>query len=391
MLRIGDISDIRKSCEAISGGNNAKSRQLLVEKFEQAFKDKTMRTEDVSLKAAFEALVDISADDKNDSTKVAEAVASSAFTTLTTLIVHRSVIEPYELRMQDLSALYSEDDASMTDDETIHGMTPLGGIRRRLETEAYDETDFSEKKVTIRKSDFGRIISLTMEDIFNDRTGKIREKAQTIGEDAGSHQEQMIMETLEVLPRTAFGEALSRAFVFEGTAYTQAQFYSTTHAAVMPDGQVNANAVTGGITTAGLTNAYNAFAGFKDERGKLIVVRPEVIIVHQSNELALATLLGTEQDITTTGMFNVNQFGPRGRVNLKQITTPYLASSSGLFYMGVPKRSMKWLWVERPQTVTAAADSSLAFERRIVWRARFNYYGGIGHRDYRYIVRGTTS
>jgi len=58
-------------------------------------------------------------------------------------------------------------------------------------------------------------------------------------------------------------------------------------------------------------------------------------------------------------------------------------------YMGDFKRSLLWLWVERPNTVTAAASDDDAFRRRIVWKARFNYYGGVGHRDYRYGVRVT--
>lgn len=390
MLRVDDIKRLRKACEAETGGNNDKSRKLLVGKLEQLFNEGKLSHKDINLKAAFEALVDIAPEDRTDSVKVAEAVASSAFSTLTTLIVHRSVIEPYEMRMNEVMELVSEDDASMTDDETIHGMTPLGGIRRRLETEAYDETDFSEKKVTVRKSDFGRIISLTMEDIFNDRTGKIREKASSIGEDAGSHQEKMIIETLEVLPRTAFNESASRAFVYEGVAHTQAQFYSTDHSAIL-DGQVNSNRVTGGITEAGFTNAYNCFATpMTDERGKEIVIRPEVVVVRATNDLTLNNLLATERALGNNNN-DINQFGPRGRVKLKPIVTPFLASTAGLFYMGVPRRSLKWLWVERPQTVTAAADSSLAFERRIVWRARFNYYGGVAHRDYRWVVRGTTA
>jgi hypothetical protein len=88
---------------------------------------------------------------------------------------------------------------------------------------------------------------------------------------------------------------------------------------------------------------------------------------------------------------DTNQFGPRGRVKLRSITTPFLATTTGLFYMGTPRRSMLWLWVQKPNTQTIPANSIDSIKRKIVWEMVFNYYGGVGHRDYRWIQKGTTS
>jgi len=386
-MRIGAIRELREACSQQCGGDVNKTNRLVAEAFKKMVAEKTLDPQNVSYKALFEGLVDMNNIDSSNAMEVAEAVSSSAFPTITTMLTHSIVIAPYEVRMNEVMALCTEGDATMTDDETVRGMTAIGGIRRRLETEAYDETDFGEKKVSIRKSDFGRIISLTMEDIFNDRTGDIQARARTIGEDAGQHQELMIMETLENLPRTAFQEATSRAFVYNGTAYTQAQFYASTHATIL-DMQVNKNEVAGGITATGLTNAWLAFAAMVDERGKQIVVRPTQVIVHSSDELTIATLFATERSVGNA--FNdVNQFGPRGRVSLATVVSPFVSDTTNVMYMGDFKRSLLWLWVERPSTVTAAASDDDAFRRRIVWKARFNYYGGVGHRDYRYGVRIT--
>jgi len=386
-MRIGAIRELREACSQQCGGDVNKTNRLVAEAFKKMVAEKTLDPQNVSYKALFEGLVDMNNIDSSNAMEVAEAVSSSAFPTITTMLTHSIVIAPYEVRMNEVMALCTEGDATMTDDETVRGMTAIGGIRRRLETEAYDETDFGEKKVSIRKSDFGRIISLTMEDIFNDRTGDIQARARTIGEDAGQHQELMIMETLENLPRTAFQEATSRAFVYNGTAYTQAQFYASTHATIL-DMQVNKNEVAGGITATGLTNAWLAFAAMVDERGKQIVVRPTQVIVHSSDELTIATLFATERSVG--GAYNdVNQFGPRGRVSLATVVSPFVSDTTNVMYMGDFKRSLLWLWVERPSTVTAAASDDDAFRRRIVWKARFNYYGGVGHRDYRYGVRIT--
>ena len=386
-MRIGAIRELREACSQQCGGDVNKTNRLVAEAFKKMVAEKTLDPQNVSYKALFEGLVDMNNIDSSNAMEVAEAVSSSAFPTITTMLTHSIVIAPYEVRMNEVMALCTEGDATMTDDETVRGMTAIGGIRRRLETEAYDETDFGEKKVSIRKSDFGRIISLTMEDIFNDRTGDIQARARTIGEDAGQHQELMIMETLENLPRTAFQEATSRAFVYNGTAYTQAQFYASTHATIL-DMQVNKNEVAGGITATGLTNAWLAFAAMVDERGKQIVVRPTQVIVHSSDELTIATLFATERSVGNA-YNDVNQFGPRGRVSLATVVSPFVSDTTNVMYMGDFKRSLLWLWVERPSTVTAAASDDDAFRRRIVWKARFNYYGGVGHRDYRYGVRIT--
>lgn len=388
-MRAGALKQLREKCLSECGNDPKKAYRMLEKIFKQQLKEKKIVAKDVSIRALFEGLVDMEGIDRNNPVEVAEAVSSSAFTNITTLITHDIVIEPYEVRMEVLDELVTQGDATMTDDENIRGMTAIGGVRRRLETQAYDETDFGEKRVAVRKSDFGRIIALTMEDLFNDRTGDIQDRANTVGEDGTQHRERMIIETLEVLPRTSFEEATSRAFVYDGTAFTQGQFYSADHSAIL-DRQVNKNVAVGGITEAGLGAAYLNFATMKDERGKEININPTHIIIHKSNELKLATLLSTDRAVGTANN-DTNQFGPRGKVKLASVETPYLTSTANLAYMGSPKRSLLWLWVQRPKTITKGADSDLAFRRQIIWQARFNYYGGLAHRDYRYIQRITIS
>lgn len=394
-MRIDTLKQLREACLVESGNDTKRANKLIATKFKEAMKVKEsgkreIDPRNVSFKTLFEALVDTNDIDKNNPREVAEAIASSAFTNITTLVVNAITIEPYEQRMNEVMQLVTQGEAVFTDPEPVIGMTALGGVRRRLETEAYDETDFEEKRVTISKRDFGRIIFLTMEDIYNDRLGMIQDRANTIGEDGSQHQEQMIIETLECLPRTAFGEVTSQAFVYNGTAYAAENFYNTDHSAIAGlDGQVNKNTATGGIAITGLTNAYNNFSELKDEKGKIIVVRPKIVVVHTSKELTLANILMTEQEVGTANN-TINQFGPRGRVKLASVVSPFLATTPNLAYVGDAARSLLWLWVQKPQTLTMAGTDDDAFKRQIVWKARFNYYGGVGHRDYRYITRVTT-
>jgi hypothetical protein len=383
------IKQMRESCLSNANNNVAVANKMIAKLFKEGIKSKDIIPKDVSFKALFEGLVDTEDIDMNNAREVAEAISSSAFADVATIITSSLVIEPFELQSNEVMGLVTEGNAKFTYTETIKGMTSIGGVRRRLETDSYTETDFEDKTVSIDKSDFGRIVSLTMEDLFNDATGDIQAKANTIGEDGGQHMAQQIIETMEVLPRTALGEATSRAFVYKGTAYVQSDFYSADHSGIAGlDGQVNKNTATGGITEAGFTVAYNNFAALVDERGKRIVMTPTDVIVHSQYDLKLANLLASERSIASAALNDVNMFGPRGRVKLRPLATPWLATTTSLCYIGNFKRSLVWLWVQKPQTVTSGVDT-LAFERQIVWRARFNYYGGCAHRDYRSITRIT--
>lgn len=388
-MKLGLIKQLREACIQESGGDIKKANKLITEKFEKELNEGKIKAKNISFQALFEGLVNLNDVDRSNPLQVREAVASSAFPNITTLIMHSITIEPYDIYVNTVMNLVMESDAIMTEEEPVPGMTAIGGVRRRIETESYDETDFDEKRVSIRKSDFGRIIALTMEDLFNDRTGMIQAKASAIGEDGGQHQEQMIIESLEVLPRTAFGEATSRAFVYNGTAFVQSSFYSSDHSAIAGlDGQVNDNAATGGITEAGFREGYALFAKMKDEKGKTIKIIPKQVVVHSQYELTLATLLGTEL-IVGSGNNDINQFGPKGKVKILPVVSPFLATTASLAYMGDFPKSLLWLWVQRPSTITMAGTDDDAFRRQIVWKARFNYYGGVGHRDYRYCVRIT--
>jgi hypothetical protein len=388
MEMVNGLKDLREACLSKANGDTKKANKEMVKIFKEGIAKKEIDPHQVSFKALLEGLVDLSDVDVNNAVEVKEALVSSAFSDITTIITHSLVIEPYESRMNEVWPLVTVGDAKRTEPEIVKGFTMPGGVKRRLETEAYQETDVEGKYIEVAKSDFGRMISLTMETLFDDSAGDIKDSCMNLGYDAGAHQERFIIETLEGLPRTALEEVLSRAFVFKGTAYTQAQFYSTDHSALPIDKQVNANTCTGGITETGLKNGWNLFANMKDSSGQFITTTPTQIVIHTQNDLVLATLMNTERSLGSA-YNDVNQAGPRGKIKVSPITTPFLADTTSLAYMGQFARSLVWLWVQKPQTITAATDSTLALERQIVWRARFNYYGGCAHRDYRRQVRIT--
>ena len=388
--RIDEISTFRQHFEKEAGGNTRKAHELMGDEFVKLIKEKKLDPKAVSFRAMLDGLVNMPEKskygDRDYTVAVAEAITGSGFPVLTNTILNAISMAEYDLYTEDLLSLVTEGTARTTDPEKIAGTTELGDLRRRLEKHGYDEDEFAEKDITIYKADYGKIISLTFETIYNDTTGEVMDRAKTIGEIVGQHIHTTIVETIEGLPRTAMEESLSRSFVYKDTAYTAAQVYSADHSAI--DNVVNENTVSGGLTEAGLENGYNAFKGMLNSRGKLITIRPTQLLLDSTKELAARRLFATDQVLpgSSTADKELNVFGPTIGVRFQQIYTPFLSAAT-TSYLGDFKKALVWLWVEKPNTVTAPSDATLAFEKRIVYRARFNYFGGCGLRDYRFITK----
>jgi len=392
-MNINAIKKFRTAHEQAAGGNNERAHEAMNHQVTEWIKDGTLIPGRVSFRGLLESLTDFdfgkSGNSQNGAVKMSEAISGSAFPTLTNTILNSITMNQYDLYANNFLNLVTENDARTTEAEQVAGTTALGGLDRRLEKHAYTEDDFGEKDITVHKGDFGKIISLTFETLYNDETGMIFDRARTIGDIAGQHIHQTIIETMEGLPRTALEEVASKAFVLDGTAHAESAIYSADHTAI--DGVVNNNAVTGGITEAGMESAFNAFGEMLDTRGNKIVIAPNGFIHHATKAITVRKLLATAQAIpdgnASAVTQQINPFGPAGGMgsDLNPISSPFCRSTYN--YLGDFKKALVWLWVERPNTVVAPSDTSLAFSKRIVYRARFNYFGGCALRDYRYIVR----
>jgi len=393
-MNINAMRNFRLAHEKKAGGNNLKAHESMNSQIKEWINKGELDANRISFRAMLEAMTDFNfsragSNTKDAAVKMSEAISGSSFPVLTNTILNSVVMPAFDLYSETLLSLVTEGNARTTEPEKIAGTTALGQLDRRLEKQAYKEDDFDEKDVEIYKSDFGKMISLTFETLYNDETGMIMDRARTVGETGGQHIHKMITETVEGLPRTAFNESASKAFVYKGVAYGAAGIYQADHSAI--DNVANPNDVTGGISELGLENAYNAFGLIVDSRGNQIIVSPNGFLHHQTKTITVRKILHTAQAIpdgnaAATAQY-INPFGPVGGMgaSLNPIPTPLMNTTYS--YLGDFKKALVWLWVERPNTVVAPPNTNLAFEKRIVYRARFNYFGGVGLRDYRYIVR----
>ena len=349
-----------------------------------------LRTSDISFRQLYEELVDVPLTE--DAKTVAEAMDSSAFPTVAKKIIHKDIIDEYDLAVGAVGGLVRESQATRTDDELVVGFSAgdTNPLMRR-QGMAYEETSFGEKNWKIVMADFGRMISLTREVIYEDRTGEVMSRARDIGRAAGHHKQKMIVETIECAARSAFEETAFGGAVYKGSAQNAAAMYANTHASL--DGQVNDNLIASNALAdyTDLDAVYQGFAAMVDEAGNKISIVPNTLLIPnalkaKAFQIMNSQMLGGGANDTVSPTYNPVKDLAQGGLNV--VSSVFLSSASD-WYMGDFDKQLLWLNVYSPATASQGADSELAFTNQIVARFRFSYHAGVGHTDWRYITKCT--
>lgn len=389
-MRKGTLRSLMEGCKAETGGNDIKAQDLAAGKLQGLFEKGTISPNNFSFKAMFEELVD--PDHKfsyeTDAKELAEAVTASAFPTISGVVINSTIIPAYELAVGAAGRLVTEGPATKTSREEVAGWTAGGQFEMRPEHTSYQEDVITEKYWSIDKYDFGKIISLTREAIFDDRSGELIGRARALGEKGGQLRAKIITQTFEVAARTAQGESTSQAAVYKGSAITASNFYNADHSALIDSAGTNANLATSNAlgSDQAINTANVLFSKMVDENGETIMITPQALIyppaLHQTaQELIYGT---TKRSISATLDEGHLENIWKGRFDPIELT--FLTSDTS-WYLGDPTKQMMWLWVWKPETKVQNADSESAFHAQVVLRYRFSWYGGCGHTDYRFIVK----
>ena len=380
MIRNLVESEVEKAGNQFTGYENAGS------KVNDLLETGKVRTSDFSFRQLFEELVDCPMG--ADASRVAEALNSSAFPTIAAKVINKDIIDEYNLALGDVGSLVRESQAMRTDEELVVGFsagdtTPL--LRRQ--GMAYEETSMGEKNWKIKMADFGRMISLTREVIYEDRTGEVLSRAKDVGRAGGHHKQKMIVETIEATARTAFEEASFGGAHFKGNDITM---YSNDHSSL--DGQTNDNLVASNalVDYTDLEAVYLAFADMVDEAGDKISIVPKTILIPSALKATASKIMNSQFLHYGGSNDNVPSYNPvddlGGGLN---IMSSVFMGDTTTWYMGDFPSQLLGLNVYKPATASQGADSELAFTNQIVARFRWSYHYGIGHTDWRYIIKST--
>jgi len=322
---------------------------------------------------------------------VSEAMGASAFPILTKTVVGFSTIKAYDTAVGDVGDLVSEVTTKSTTQDSIPGFTNAGGFEKREEGMRYEEKHFGEKRTALTISDFGVTFALTSEALYEDRMSLLPEWARRSGAKGGSHRAKMIIQTLEMLPRTAFGETTSnlRNHVANTNIISIEDHYSSDHSAVTGlDAQTNNNVDTtdvSDLSTDGMSAVADLFTDMTDEKGDEIDIKPTVLLVPGLLYPKAWQLLRSAQEFDTANNAYNFYSGLYKPISSVFLNTKYY------YYLGDFKSQLLWGWTYKPTVDMHVSGSDEAFMNKVVFRIKFAYHGGCAHSNYVYIARGGSS
>jgi hypothetical protein len=309
------------------------------------------------------------------------------FPYITKQLIARELLPAYELELFGIGDLFTEMETTRTDYETIAGMRAVTLLPRVRPGQNFPTANWGEKNIQVEVAKFGEILEIEKELVISDQTGQILSRAREAGTMMGAHRHRFMVETICDGARDALEETSSTSFMYDKSART---VYATTHTTV--DGVANSNlSATTDLDTEGLDAVYTLLGQMTDEKGRYITVMPKAILVHPSQfPTAWQFTAGLEQPDTAERGLNFY----KSQLKLTPYQSPYVYSSAGSraatdFYMGDFTRQMVWMWVIRPTVDNEGATSSASFERDVIARYKFHYFGGAGMKDYRFIVKAT--
>ena len=207
---------------------------------------------------------------------------------------------------------------------------------------------------------------ITQEMIDHDLYGEMRKLEQNLqlaGDDDLEIQGHLVLNN---------GFTTTGSGGFSATGYDGLQLVSTAHTRL--DGgtnQANRPSTDANLDFTSLANAYTQFMLWKDNRGRPIISRPQLLIVHPNDALTAQELL---RSIGKPGTAN-NEINVLRDANLEVLVSPYLTDTNAWFLRG-DMFDCKWYWDVQPRT--AMMDD---FENEVIKRKRVHGFSN-GHSDW---------
>lgn len=377
-MREGNIRIIFESHMKDAGGDIQEGQKRTGEQIGRLIDEDKIKSEEFSLRALFEALVNQDRQlNLNDNKQIIEAMTASSFPYITEKLVSKTVIQAYNYALGDVGTLVHEVESSKRN-EDIPGLYAGKGFDEVGEEQPYTEIHYGEKRCRIANHKYGGIVALTKEMILFDKTGMVLQKAKDIGEKGGLHRHRFIVQKACSLACTATGEAADKSLVIDGTARA---LFADDHSAW--DDQTNDNVDTTAFGFSGVDTLVQLLAQQKDKKGDEIVIIARQILVPPQLATKANQIVMSDWEYGT-GNRNANPF--KGRFQI--VSTPILAGSAGIYYIGDFPKQTRWQWVWKPTIETLISNSESAFHTDVLQKHKYSYMGGCGALDHRYVAKG---
>ena len=300
-----------------------------------------------------------------------EAVSSDMFPKITGELINITLIKAYDAVAGIGDSLCTTVSSKM-EIETYGGFTAVEMPEEVQQGKAYNDSSVGEKYTQISHTKYGRIISVTEEMIYFDKTGQILMRAARIGTKAAQYRERLIVEGIQDINGTVFKP--------QGIATA---YYRT---AASGDRKINSKASTP-FGEAGLKEAFKLMHQMTDENGDYVLIDPASVIALMPYDLMVEAAQMQKSTLVPEGNENA--------VNIwKGMFTPYTspyvtAQSTSTWFIGSPKDDFVWSEVWPLQTFTAKPGHEDEFNRDIKSKHKVRFFGNIGCLDDKHMYKFT--
>ena len=300
-------------------------------------------------------------------------VNTSAFQNISGQIVYSATLEKYGSAEFTIAKMIPEVKALILDGEKMAGITEMGDVSAfRKEGDPYQEAGVGEDWIyTPPVPDYGRIVSVTWEAVFNDRTGQLLERCGDVGHWIGYGEEVAAIDCI-------IDENVT-AHRYNWRTAGQIATYNDNTGSHTWDNLAATNTL---VDWTNLNTAEQLFNQMTNPfTGTPIMIEPKHLIVSKQNEQTARRIINaTEIKATTPGY--ATSANPMQATQANPYLNKYEVVTSQLFYARMATKTSWYLadigklakrMVAEPLNVVQAPSNSTAdFERRIVSRYRAN-------------------
>lgn len=300
------------------------------------------------------------------------AVATHSFLNITGQIVYAAVLEKYQAEEFVFAKMIPEVTPTTLQGEKMAGITDLGDVSvARPEGEPYQLAGVGEDWIfTPPVLDYGRIVAVTWEAVFEDKTGQLMDSCAAVGEWIGFGEEKSAINCV------IDENVTTHRYNWRGTTIASYNDNTGTHTW---DNLAASNAL---VDWTDVDNAEQLLNGITNPyTGTPIMMEAKHLIVYKGLEQTARRIVNaTEIRVATPGYATsgnptltnmVNPYQNKYQVVTSRLLAQQLATDTSWFLGDISKYAKRMV-AEPLQVVTRTTNTEDEFSRRVVAQYRAN-------------------
>ncbi|MBW8001754.1 MAG: hypothetical protein FVQ80_06990 [Planctomycetes bacterium] len=302
---------------------------------------------------------------------ISEAVSTDMFPKITGVLISATLIKAYN-SVKTIGKLLTHTVKSNMEIETYAGFNAVEMPEEVQQGAPYNDSGIGEKFVTVPHQKYGRIISITEEMIYFDKTNQIIARAKGIGKKAAQYKERLIVNGVQDINTNVYRPS--------GVA---AAFYRTT---AVGDREQNSRATTP-FGEVGLREAFKLMHIQQDENDDYITIDPANVYAIFPFDLWVEAVQMQKSTLVPEGTENAVNIWKGA---FTPITSPYVTvQSATTWFLGDFAEDFIWSEVWPLQTFSSKPGHEDEFNKDIKAKHKVRFYGQVAALDDKHAYKFT--